>query len=283
MVICNLQRTPLTDKADFQIFAKTDTVMTMLIERLAVPVPPFRLLRRVIVSQPGEGEDVSLRAVDIHNPNQEVGVLRAVDWDGSGLSKRDADMLASIVACRYGGYTWPASNAEVLKPTLHFVGHYGEPPYTLNLNFTKTRRLDMLLSFDPVQGSWERLEPETGLVPSPLLGGQEQADESLPPNWYGRDHRHYCVSSWVDRHGKSEAEAKAIVERKFEESRAEAAAVNYALGGGSSNGQSRKLGGGSPNGRSRSSPNTQSRHVGCGSPNGRSRNPSQSAAYSRWR
>jgi len=237
MVTCNLQKTPLTNKADFQIFAKTDTVMNMLMERLKVPIPPFRLTRRILVNLSDDCKDVSLTAVDVHNPSQEVGVLRAVDWDGSGLSKRAAELPATVVACNYGGFHLPAKKLDLasVKPTLHFVGHYGEPCLTLSLDLQAKRCFDMLLSFDPSAGTWETRDPSQIFLD--FLVGEPEIEpddgEPLPDNWYGRDHRAYCIQSWIDRHGKSPKEAEAKVNNGFEQRREEAIAVTYALGGGS--------------------------------------------------
>jgi len=39
MVICNLQKTPYDDQAAIRIYAKTDTVMKLLLQELNVELP----------------------------------------------------------------------------------------------------------------------------------------------------------------------------------------------------------------------------------------------------
>merc|ERR1712070_829982 len=81
LVIVNLQKTPLTHLAQFQIHAPTDVVMESLMGHLCIPIPNFRLERRIIFGR--EANDVFAKAVDVHAPDRETGVLCAVDWDGS--------------------------------------------------------------------------------------------------------------------------------------------------------------------------------------------------------
>ena len=41
LVICNLQKTPFDDEADILIHAKTDQVMSLLMENLSIPIPEY--------------------------------------------------------------------------------------------------------------------------------------------------------------------------------------------------------------------------------------------------
>jgi hypothetical protein len=41
LVICNLQKTPFDDEADILIHAKTDQIMSLLMEKLAIPIPEY--------------------------------------------------------------------------------------------------------------------------------------------------------------------------------------------------------------------------------------------------
>ena len=51
LVIVNLQKTPLDDSAHLVIHAFCDTVMGMVMEKLGLPVPEFRLTRRLKISK----------------------------------------------------------------------------------------------------------------------------------------------------------------------------------------------------------------------------------------
>ena len=47
LVVVNLQTTPLDDIAKLRIFAKCDDVSTLLMEKLGLTIPPFKLRRLV--------------------------------------------------------------------------------------------------------------------------------------------------------------------------------------------------------------------------------------------
>ena len=49
-MIVNLQKTPLNSVADLVIHAKCDDVMTMLMERLGIAIPSFRLARHIRIT-----------------------------------------------------------------------------------------------------------------------------------------------------------------------------------------------------------------------------------------
>merc|ERR1712194_972653 len=132
LVICNLQKTPLTEMAAMHIYAATDTVMQMLMELLSLSIPPFQLLRRLIFGRSGNAGQLYSKAVDVHDPTIEVDHLRAIDWDGNGLPQnvvRDATAATSQTqgVHRHNG----GSNLRPIRPKLHFMGHYHEPPLDL--------------------------------------------------------------------------------------------------------------------------------------------------------
>ena len=56
LVIINLQKTPLTSQAAFQIYAECDLAMNMLMERLGIGIPPFELERRIVIGAPLDDE-----------------------------------------------------------------------------------------------------------------------------------------------------------------------------------------------------------------------------------
>jgi hypothetical protein len=67
LVIVNLQKTPQDDKASLRIFAKSDPFMIKLMKYLEVPIPEWRLKRRLIISntfQEGKYE-IRMQGVDV--------------------------------------------------------------------------------------------------------------------------------------------------------------------------------------------------------------------------
>lgn len=227
LVICNLQKTPLTDSAVFQIFAKTDVVMQMLMERLQLPIPPFRLLRRVILGKEfpkSRGgvilEKVYTKAVDLHDPTLEFGLMRAVDWDGGGVCDADHQDVKSIVAME-GRHRRPMAGIDprAVSPVLHFIGHYREPALQLTADLSNAHAVDFQLAFDSYELCWEIMSAE--VVPPSGFASPTDADGALIPD-YGPSHRQYCINKVMQKRKCDQQEAEQIIDGRFRNSREEA-------------------------------------------------------------
>lgn len=220
LVIVNLQKTPLTPKAHLHIHASTDTVMDMLMQRLEIPIPDFRLQRRIIFGV--ESDEVFAKAVDVHVPDQEAGVLCAVDWDGTITEVPELKRVQAV--WKTLAHLHPVANLELsqLRPTLHFVGHYQEPPLTLDVSLADGDK-DVLLAFDPSTGLWE----VTSMMPRTTAGNpsifnfysllsQSEEDPVDRDTEYGISHRQYVVNK---RREKGSEDAEKQVDQEFEEAR----------------------------------------------------------------
>jgi len=208
LIICNLQKTPLTSMAEFQIFAKTDVVMEMLMERLSYSVPPFRLVRRVILGI--TAEELYAKAVDVHDPTVEVYHICAVDWDGKGVPEQ-ALRDPMIAAAQGGAHRRAVAGIKLqnLRPCLHFVGHYNEPPLQLAADLsgsegsTSPKVLDLLLTFDPYERTWKSTCQE-------LEFASVVVDDAKIPD-YGPSHHEYCVTKVMQARGCSLKDAEKVV------------------------------------------------------------------------
>lgn len=216
LVICNLQKTPLTEMAAFQIYAKTDVVINMLMEQLSIPIPSFRLLRRVILGV--TEKEVYAKSVDLHDPQVQVGQICAVDWDGKGGPASDLEE-PMIVAARNGMHhrARAGMNLRALRPRLHFMGHYQEPPLQISADLSVSDKpLDFMLSFDPCELTWD----------CRLLAGDELAasvdEESARIPDYGESHREYCVNKVMEARNCDRHCAEQIIKQRVKESREEA-------------------------------------------------------------
>lgn len=223
LVICNRQKTPLTDLAAFQIYADTDTVMKMVMEHLGMEVPPFRLTRRILVGlkRNGTKSQVFARAVDVHDPSLEIGILRVVDWDNSGVPHAATEETEALVAAKHGAHYRDIAGLDLknLKLTLHFVGNYQEPPLELSVgpDFCSVHAMDFMVEFDPRQQSWTQLG-QTPVKDTTCL-------EPLPrkhDNRYGRDHREYCINGIMRQYNKTRKEAEQQFDQRLQESVAKA-------------------------------------------------------------
>ena len=198
LVIVNLQETPLTGVADFQIFARTDVVMQMLMQRLGLAVPPFKLRRRVELSAtpqapqasgaaPGATLDVRARGVDLEDPSLPVSILRSVVATSDAVAHAPRLQAEDDGA---GAHTMrlPASDAPQKQLTLSFPGHYSEPPVTVPVApLLAAGRVCLDLEYDPAVGAWAMTRCDEGAA-----GDAAVVQASRPrDNRFGVSHREY--------------------------------------------------------------------------------------------
>lgn len=53
LAIFNLQSTPLDELSDVWVYSKTDDLMVLVMDKIGIPIPPFILRRRLVVSFKG--------------------------------------------------------------------------------------------------------------------------------------------------------------------------------------------------------------------------------------
>jgi len=135
LVICNLQKTPLDNTAALKIYAKCDDVMRAVMQRLNMAIPPFILSRRVKVTR---------------NPNEIL--LQTYDFDGTPAT------IFSSVTC--GTMEMKSDPFKIINPgnsnvtlTLHFYGHYNEPPLEFIIPTGEGQRY-IDLHYNPLTGVW---------------------------------------------------------------------------------------------------------------------------------
>lgn len=219
LVICNLQKTPLTDMAALHIYAKTDTVMEMLMERLQIPIPQFRLMRRVIVGKCESPGQLYLKAVDVHDPTVQVEHISAIDWQGNGVPVEVVQNPLSAVS-QQNGLQVRSSSCKV-TPKLYFMGHYHEPPLDLTVDLTNSAAIDIMLSYDPYTGVWEVISQND--VPSGRLDAPADAVEARIPD-YGKSNREYCINMVVKSRNCDRESATDVIRKRFEDSKRDALA-----------------------------------------------------------
>jgi len=190
LVIVNLQKTPLTEIAAFQIYAKTDVVMQMLMAHLHLPVPHFRLRRRIDLCAQDDaagGTCVGARGVDLEDPSLPVSILRRVVACAGTDHKATSDVEAEHDGAGTHHMMLPAGQA-FRQVRLDFFGHYREPSCTLPLGpLLAAGRLCLDLEFDPVALAWAITRREAGRA-----SGDDDCVDRPRDNSYGRAHAKYC-------------------------------------------------------------------------------------------
>ena len=152
LVVVNLQRTPLDDRAAMKINAFCDTVMQMLMQKLDLPIPPFKLVRRLRIKKSTEVKD---------NASKDRLDFQGIDSDGcpftlftsievqKGTTKKECKKVPlGFVENRIDG---------AYKITLNWQGHYGEPPLHIDLETTGLDTAVYMMTYDPMEKRWENV------------------------------------------------------------------------------------------------------------------------------
>ena len=150
LVIVNLQKTPLDDRAALKINAFCDTVIQMLMQQLDLPIPPFKLIRRLRIKKSTEVKN---------NVTKDRLDFQGIDSDGCPFT------LFTSILVQKGNYKkeckkLPMGIAEsridgVYKITLNWQGHYGEPPLDIDLQTNGLDTAIYMMVYDPITKRWE--------------------------------------------------------------------------------------------------------------------------------
>jgi len=130
VVIINLQTTPFDDNA-LHIFARTDTGLQMLMQKLGLEIPPWRLHRRlkVSVSKTMGSDQLTLYAGGVDQLDNNYNFIPGMKIDfgtGKVLGFKNASNLPYKVPA-------PVAAFKDVALTLHFVGHYDETPLIVSV------------------------------------------------------------------------------------------------------------------------------------------------------
>jgi NAD-dependent SIR2 family protein deacetylase len=144
LVIVNLQRTPLDSMATLKINAFCDTVMQMLMEKLQLEIPPFKLIRRMQVSKTrGQSEGLQFRGID--RDGLPFTLFKSIIVEKGKVKKE-----------MKSGFLYSEKSVQgVYKVTLHWQGHYDEPPLPIDLDTSGLDTVVYIMVYDPMQRVWE--------------------------------------------------------------------------------------------------------------------------------
>jgi mono-ADP-ribosyltransferase sirtuin 6 len=149
LAICNLQKTPLDRLSDLRIDSKTDDLMTRVMEKLNIPIPPFILQRRLVVemeTQEGKRHQLTVYGVDVDGTP--ITFLRSVKLHENRRVARSEPFVIN--------FRGDLESGVELKFELEFMGHYNEPNLEIThiyYNERDTRTLH-LLDYNPHAGEW---------------------------------------------------------------------------------------------------------------------------------
>ncbi|KAH7354011.1 NAD-dependent deacetylase sirtuin-7 [Plectosphaerella cucumerina] len=147
--ICNLQATDMDGLCapGLRIHARTDDLMTRVMDNLGIPIPEFVLRRRLTVevkTLEEERHQATLTGVDVDGTP--VTFLRSVRLEGT---RRPVTTEPYVLNHR--GILGPGA---VLGFELEFMGHYGEPNLELSHEYGADGAATYLLEYNPRTGAW---------------------------------------------------------------------------------------------------------------------------------
>lgn len=155
LVIVNLQRTPLDDRAFLRIHAKCDTVMGGVMKLLGIPVPNWLLQRRVVVSHSiiSGNYTLDVTGVDAYIASMPATIFSRVEVQIGGTPEQELPKEPFQVTGKL-----PENVSKFsARIRLHFLEHFKEPPVDLieYIADTPVGQMMYTLLYDPTTRSWE--------------------------------------------------------------------------------------------------------------------------------
>lgn len=150
LVICNLQKTPVDGLAGLRVFAKSDDLMTRVMEKLDIPIPPFILQRRLAIrnGQNARGKfQLHITGVDVDG--KPITFLRSVRCLNNRRVTRAEPLMID-----FRGDLDPGTQLDL---ELEFMGNYGEPNLLLSHEHVGQADGSVMydLRYNPADGKWE--------------------------------------------------------------------------------------------------------------------------------
>jgi len=162
LIIGNLQRTPLYERATLNIHAFSDAIMQNLMKRLNIPIPPWILRRRVRVKCQNDSDKnkstITIEGRDPDNANVPFTLFKSIQVTiGDRATEEFNDEPFAIEISN--------KNIHPIIVRLNFFGHYNEVPFDLHYVNVKNvpEEEQFYLFYNPLKGEWRKTIDETDL------------------------------------------------------------------------------------------------------------------------
>lgn len=180
LAICNLQSTPQDHLSDLRVYTSADEMMTRIMAKLDLPIPPFVLQRRLVVKLETTAEErhiLILSGVDVDGTP--VTFLKSVRLEGNRRVAR-SEPFAFNMRDR-------VETGMQFRLELEFMGHYGEPNLEIEHGYSgeNDRETLYMLEYSPQTGEWisRREDNSTEDVGDGISIDVEKADEEDSVVW----------------------------------------------------------------------------------------------------
>ena len=159
LVICNLQKTPLSSQSALQIHSQIDTVMSGLLRRLGFEIPPFKVRRRFVVDI--SRDKVLIQGLDLECDTpysffRQVSVRVSQEIKESKKKVVAEKVLSKEPLEMHFNQSLDISDANPLFVDLElgFHGHYGEPTMSFSDTITCLGNTLFCSEYDLTTGQW---------------------------------------------------------------------------------------------------------------------------------
>jgi mono-ADP-ribosyltransferase sirtuin 6 len=152
LVIVNLQETPLDKLASLRIFAKCEDVSRLLMEKMGLSIPEFRLQRKLLIAQKAisGSPKYQICVQGMSSDGLPFSYVNKVDFKSSALKD------TSVSSEPFQVIIHKFSIKLTVKLTVYFFGHYGEPPLEFEWTTQSSKNASKLysLEFNPFTQKW---------------------------------------------------------------------------------------------------------------------------------
>ena len=158
LVICNLQKTPLSSHCSLEIHSQIDAVMKGLLVKLGMEIPPFRVQRRFAVET---GQDkILIQGLDLvcdtpYSFFKHVAVRLSQEVKGSKKFIAEKVLTKEPLEMHFkSSLGISEDNPLIADIELGFQGHYGEPNMSFSDPIKCPGKTIFCAEYDLTTGQW---------------------------------------------------------------------------------------------------------------------------------
>ena len=144
LVIINLQKTPLDDVASMIIHAKIDDVIDLLMPKLKLTIPTWKITRRVLFQLDNEAT-LSVKAIDVDGTPH------------STFKQINLNINGKVTENKKEPFVFKDKFSKEFILELIFHGYYDEPGLKLTLDPKNLNNKIYLLEYDPYTKKWDEV------------------------------------------------------------------------------------------------------------------------------
>ena len=158
LVICNLQKTPLSPYSSLEIHSQIDVMMKGLLKRLGLETPPFKVQRRFIVDT--SHDNILIQGLDLvcdtpYSFFKHVSVRASQETKGSKKVINEKVLSKEPLAMHFKrSISISEDKPLIVDIELGYHGHYGEPNMSFSDSIKCPGKTIFCAEYDLTTGQW---------------------------------------------------------------------------------------------------------------------------------